>query len=65
MQIEITIDRTRCQGHARCLALAPDLFDLDDEGLAVVIGRAEDDAALAAARNAQLNCPEDAITIAQ
>ena len=63
--MEIEIDRQRCQGHARCLALAPDLFDLDDDGLAVVIGTASSDEALARAVVARDNCPEDAIILRQ
>ncbi|WP_370501284.1 ferredoxin [Mycolicibacterium sp. jd] len=34
--MDITIDRDRCEGHGQCVAVAPDLFDLDDEGIAVL-----------------------------
>lgn len=30
--MRIVIDRARCAGHARCNAVAPELFELDDEG---------------------------------
>ncbi|ORW21261.1 ferredoxin [Mycolicibacter nonchromogenicus] len=30
------VDHDRCEGHGRCYAVAPDLFDLDDEGYTVV-----------------------------
>jgi ferredoxin len=33
--LRIVIDPERCQGHARCVAVAPTLFDLDDDGYAV------------------------------
>jgi ferredoxin len=62
--MNVGVDRTRCQGHNRCLAIAPDLFDIDDAGYAVVVGdgtvepEQAEDAELAAD-----NCPEQAITI--
>lgn len=54
----------RCQGHNRCRAIAPDVFDVDEYGQAVIIGdgrvppEVEERARLAAA-----NCPEAAITL--
>jgi ferredoxin len=27
----VSVDRTRCQGHARCVAFAPEVFESDDE----------------------------------
>lgn len=30
--MKISVDDTRCSGHGRCYALAPELFDCDDEG---------------------------------
>lgn len=62
MRVELNTDL--CQGHNRCYALAPELFDVDDYGTAMVLGDGtvepdlEDKAQLAAA-----NCPEYAITI--
>ena len=63
--MKITLDSELCQGHGRCYGLAPDLFDSDDEGYAVLlceggivpVGR-ETDAQLTAD-----NCPEFAITV--
>ena len=62
MRVEVNTEL--CQGHNRCYALAPELFDVDDYGTAVVIGdgtvapELEEKAQLAVA-----NCPEYAITI--
>jgi ferredoxin len=60
--VKIRVDASKCQGHARCYGLVPELFDVDDYGLSSVIGdgtvpaELEERAALAIA-----NCPEYAI----
>jgi ferredoxin len=62
--MRVRVDENKCQGHNRCYALAPELFDVDDYGQAHEIGDGqvapdlEDKARLAFA-----NCPEFAITI--
>ena len=62
--MRVSLDREKCQGHGRCYALSPSLFETDDEGYAVlklesdVPPELEDDARIAAD-----NCPEYAITI--
>jgi ferredoxin len=63
-EMRVELDTEKCQGHNRCYALAPELFDVDDYGTAVIIGdgsvppELEEKARLAAA-----NCPEYAITV--
>ncbi len=62
--MRVTVNSDKCQGHNRCFALAPELFDVDEFGTAVVIG----DGTVAAdledkARLAVANCPEFAIEI--
>jgi ferredoxin len=62
--LKIHVDQDKCQGHARCKALAPELFDLDEFGNAhekndgVVPAALIDKAWLA-----KSNCPENAIDI--
>jgi ferredoxin len=34
--VRVTVDRDRCEGHAQCVAVAPDVYDLDDDAVAVV-----------------------------
>jgi ferredoxin len=64
--VHVHVDPQRCQGHNRCYALAPELFEVDDEGNAhelhdgAVTADLEEKARLAAA-----NCPEFAITITE
>lgn len=63
--MRVVLDSELCQGHGRCYALAPDLFDSDDDGYGFVIPadgivpEGQEDAARLAADN----CPEFAITI--
>lgn len=61
--MRIVFDETACTGHGRCYALAPDVFDADDQGHCVVkvvevVGDLE-----ANARVAVANCPEAALSV--
>lgn len=61
MPYEILVNRELCQSSAECVAMAPEVFELDDEELCVVIDPegAKDKRILDAARA----CPVDAITL--
>lgn len=64
--LKVKVDRERCQGHARCAALAPELFALDDLGNAHEIGDGKVPPALAdKAYLARANCPEIAIEVTE
>ena len=64
--MKVSIDADKCQGHNRCFAIAPELFDVDDLGNAFVIGDGMVPLELEAkARLAIANCPERAITFAE
>ena len=60
--MRIRVDPDKCQGHARCYSLAPELFDVDDYGQSTAVGdgvvppELEERARLAIA-----NCPEFAV----
>ena len=66
MPLKIHVDQNKCQGHARCKSLAPELFNLDEYGNAHEVGDGnvpeglEDKAYLA-----QSNCPEIAIEVTE
>ena len=60
-RLEITIDRERCIGSGNCSFWAPSTFDLDDEGIAVVIDPGGDDEQ--SIRNAAGGCPTRAIAV--
>jgi ferredoxin len=62
--MRIRVDSTKCQGHSRCYAIAPDLFDIDDYGTSTARNGGEVPADREdAARLAVRNCPEHAIGI--
>ncbi|MGC8512639.1 MAG: ferredoxin [Acidimicrobiales bacterium] len=66
VKFKVTVDPDRCQGHNRCFAIAPEVFDVDDLGNAFVVGDGTVDGALGAkAQNAAANCPEYAITVTE
>ena len=60
--VKIAVDTAKCMGHARCNAVAPDAFDLDDEGYAVVTPSAVN-VPLPQLHNAAGSCPEQAIAV--
>ena len=62
--MRVTVDSDKCQGHNRCYALAPDVFDVDDLGFAFVKIEGDLPPELEdGARAGAANCPEYAITI--
>ena len=62
--MKVHVDQEKCQGHGRCYALAPELFDADDIGNGVELGDGVVPAGLEEkARLAVDNCPEQAIVI--
>ena len=64
--MRVAVDGEKCQGHNRCYALAPELFDVDDYGQSVVIGDGTVPPELVEkARLAVANCPEYAISISE
>jgi len=64
--MKVHVDQEKCQGHGRCFALAPTIFEADDYGNGhelhdgVVPAGLEDDARLAVD-----NCPEYAIEVVE
>ena len=62
--MRIVLDADRCTGHGRCYALAPEVYDADDEGHCVLRVTGEVPAELAdKARTAADNCPERALSV--
>jgi ferredoxin len=61
--MKIVIDQSRCAGHARCAAIDPDLFVLDDDGYIATTGFDVPEGKEALARRGARACPERIITV--
>ena len=57
------VDSAKCQGHARCWEICPEVFVLNDEGLATVPVADVPPELEGKAREAVDNCPERAISV--
>ncbi len=59
--MQVKVDRDLCIGSAMCVATAPDVFELDDEGLSRVVDQeAGDEESL---RQAAEGCPVQAVLL--
>lgn len=61
-RVRVEVDRDLCIGSGDCVDTAPDVFELDDEGKAVVID--PDGASTDEIVDAAMNCPVTAILVA-
>ncbi len=61
-RIRIEVDRDLCIGSGDCVASAPRVFELDDEGKAIVLD--PDGAPVDEVVEAAMNCPVTAIFVA-
>lgn len=59
--MRVRVDAERCQGHGVCAVTAPDLFDLREDGKAVVLVDELGPEHTDGARAAEASCPELAI----
>ena len=62
--LHVRVESERCQGHNRCCAVAPELFEADELGNARVKGDGRVTPELEAkAKLAVANCPEHAVRL--
>ncbi|MBI2170099.1 MAG: ferredoxin [Actinobacteria bacterium] len=61
--MRVVVDPDKCVGHGRCYALAPDVFEPDDDGYCMVRHYEVWPAVAELVRRAVANCPEEALTI--
>jgi ferredoxin len=61
--VKIKIDRSKCQGHARCASLAGELYKLDEQGYIDSDGFDVPPGMETLARTGARACPECAITV--
>jgi ferredoxin len=59
--VKVTVDEDRCRGHGMCLTLCPDVFTMTDDGYAVADPTEVPEGLEDAAKEAIVNCPEQAI----
>jgi ferredoxin len=62
-RLEVFVDRVKCCGYAVCVGLCPDVFDLDEDGLAKVLTREIPVALEDSVHHAVASCPEAAISV--
>jgi ferredoxin len=63
--MKIHVDQKACTGHGRCNALAPELYELDDNGYCAVTTIDVAPERAQAARKGADACPEQAITVTE
>jgi ferredoxin len=61
--MKIEVRRDVCVGYASCMVIAPDVFDVDDDNLVVVLDDDPDQTLLALVQQAARSCPKSAITV--
>lgn len=61
--MRVTIDGGRCQGHARCVTICPEVFGMDDQGKGYVLDQDVSDTMKDQVDEAVIACPERAISI--
>jgi ferredoxin len=61
---QVEVDRERCLGTGSCEALAPDLFEVGDDGIVELLAQPEDEQARALVADAVQACPTRALSLA-
>jgi ferredoxin len=61
--VKVIVDSHLCQGHARCVTICPDVFDIDDQGNGIVIQDEVPADLIDDVDEAVLACPESAIRV--
>jgi ferredoxin len=56
------IDKEACIGCGLCASIAPDIFEMEDDGLAGVVGEVAA-SKVAEAKDAEMSCPAGAIKV--
>jgi ferredoxin len=59
----VAVDRERCVGSGACEMLAPDVFEVDDDGVLAVLRAEPEDDDVPAVRDAVQACPTRALEL--
>jgi ferredoxin len=63
MSFKVVVDMDLCQNHGQCTFAAPEVFQLDEDGVLVVLNDEPDESQRAVCEDAADVCPVQAITI--
>jgi ferredoxin len=63
--VRVAIDPSMCLGNARCMAAAPEVFDVDDDGVSSVLDEHPGADLFDRVRLAVRSCPTGAISITE
>ena len=63
--MKVTVDRTKCTGLGICEAMAPEIFEVDENGDLVLLTEAVGDDQLDAVRSAVEGCPTEALRLVE
>lgn len=63
--MKVTIDRDTCTGCELCATTCPEVFEIDDDGLAKVKADPVPAGAVDGAKEAASNCPVECIKVAE
>jgi ferredoxin len=61
--MRVVVDHELCEGHGRCFAVAPTLYDVDDDGYSAIDDVTVEPGMADAARDGAAACPRQAITV--
>ena len=61
--MKVGVDRDRCVGSGTCEALAPDVFEVDDDGVLRLLREEPADGEQSDVRDAVTACPTRALTL--
>lgn len=61
--MKAVVNKDVCIGCGLCPSICPEVFNMDDDGLAVAIEEELDDDIIDSAKEAEESCPVDAITV--
>ena len=61
--MKVVVDLEVCQSNALCMSVAPDVFDVRDDGFLYVLNEAPSENRRAAVVEAARLCPTQAITV--
>jgi ferredoxin len=63
--VRVSVDRSKCDGLAACVEASPEVFDLGDDDLAIVLVERPSEQLRERVERAARVCPKAAITISE